>query len=135
MIPAATRQAAHQLHINTGHRGRLRLARAVLIAGAPPAAIEAAKQRRCSVCTERIPPNSRLPASLPPPREVGQQLHVDLVILKDSLHVSVVYRWYIAMFLATMLWLYPNLSGVVTPWSPLSQAEDQSDKVGLMNHG
>jgi hypothetical protein len=49
--------------------------------------------------------------------------------------VSVVYRWYIAMFLATMLGLYPNLSGVVTPWSPLSQAEDQSDKVGLMNHG
>ena len=48
--------------------------------------------------------------------------------------VSVVYRWYIAMFLATMLGLYPNLSGVVTQWSPLSQAEDQSDNVGLMNH-
>ena len=84
-IPAAVRQAVHQLHINTGHRSRLRLARALLIAGAPASAIEAAKQLKCSVCAERKPPKPRLPASLPPPREVGQQVHIDLVILEDSL--------------------------------------------------
>lgn len=29
-----------------------------------------------------------MPASLPPPRQVGQQVHFDLIILEDSLHQS-----------------------------------------------
>ena len=84
-IPAVIRQAVHRLHVNTDHRHPLRLARALLIAGAPTQAFEAAKRLRCSVCAERKPPKPRLPASLPPPREVGQQVHVDLLIIEDTL--------------------------------------------------
>ena len=84
-IPQAVRQAVYQLHVNTGHRSRLRLARALLISGAPASAIEAAKQLKCSICAERRGPKPRPPASLPPPRNVGEQAHIDLVVLEDSL--------------------------------------------------
>ncbi len=85
MIPAAVKAAVQHLHINTGHRNPLRLARALLVCGAPKEAILAAKNLKCSVCLERRPPKPRLPASLPPPREVGQQVHVDLLLVEDSL--------------------------------------------------
>lgn len=84
-ISPAVRQAVMRLRINTGHRSNLRLARALLVAGAPKEAVLAAKRLTCSVCAERQPPKVRLPASIPPPRQVGQQIHVDLMILDDSL--------------------------------------------------
>ena len=83
-ITPAVRQAVMRLHINTGHRSNLRLARALLVAGAPREAVVAAKRLSCSICAERQPPRPRLPASLPPARQVGQQAHIDLMILDDS---------------------------------------------------
>lgn len=87
-IPQAVRQAVFQLHVNSGHRSRLRLARALLIAGAPQSAIEAAKQLKCSVCAGRRAPKARPPSSLPPPRNVGDHARIDLVVLEDSLRKS-----------------------------------------------
>lgn len=84
-IPAEIKNAVFRLHVNTGHRSSQRLARALLVSGAPPAAVIAAKQLRCSVCQERKRPKARPPSSLPPPRNVGQQIHIDLVILEDSM--------------------------------------------------
>ena len=84
-IPQAIRQAVHQLHVNTGHQSRLRLARALLIAGAPAPAIEAAKQLKCSICAQRRGSKPRPPASLPLPRDVGEHVRIDLVMFEDSL--------------------------------------------------
>ena len=53
-IPAVVRQAVFQLHVSTGHRSRLGLARALLISGAPASAIEAAKQLKCSLVFQRL---------------------------------------------------------------------------------
>ena len=89
-IPAAIRHAVYRLHVNTSHRSNQRLARALLIAGAPKEAVLAAKRLKCDVCAERRSPKARPPAALPPPRDVGQQLHLDLVILEDSLRQSYV---------------------------------------------
>ena len=83
-IPASVRQAVRRLHENTGHRSPLRLARALVIAGAPPQAVIAAKQLRCSVCEERRPPKSRRPASLPGPREPGEQVALDIFDAFDA---------------------------------------------------
>ena len=83
-IPASVRQAVRRLHENTGHRSPLRLARALVIAGAPPQAVMAAKQLRCSVCEERRPPKSRRPASLPGPREPGEQVALDIFDAFDA---------------------------------------------------
>lgn len=88
VIPTAVRNAVHRLHTNTGHRSNNRLARALLIAGAPREAVLAAKRLKCSICAERKSPKARMPASLPPPREVGQQVHIDLLLLDDSLRRS-----------------------------------------------
>ncbi|CAK9109164.1 unnamed protein product [Durusdinium trenchii] len=85
LISPAIKNAVYRLHVNTGHRSNQRLARALLVAGAPHDAVLAAKRLKCSVCRERQPPKPRLPASLPPPREVGQQVHVDLLQIEDSL--------------------------------------------------
>lgn len=78
-IPAAVRQAVHKLHVNTGHRSVKRLARALVICGAPTEAVIAAKQLDCSVCKERRQPRVRPAATLPVPRDTGDQVHVDLV--------------------------------------------------------
>ncbi|CAE6915744.1 RE2 [Symbiodinium sp. CCMP2592] len=83
-IPTAVRQAVRRLHENTGHRSPLRLARALVIAGAPPEAVIAAKQLRCSVCEERRPPKARRPASLPGPREPGEQIALDIFDAFDA---------------------------------------------------
>ena len=60
-VSAAVRQAVRRLHENTGHRSPKRLARALVIAGAPPEAVIAAKQLRCSVCEEKRPPRIQRP--------------------------------------------------------------------------
>ena len=87
-ISPAVRNAVFRLHVNTGHRHPLRLARALIVCGAPAETVAAAKMLKCSVCRERRQPKSRAPASLPPPREVGQQIHIDLVVLEDALKRS-----------------------------------------------
>jgi len=87
-ISPAVRNAVFRLHENTGHRHPLRLARALIVCGAPAETVAAAKMLKCSVCRERRQPKSRAPASLPPPREVGQQIHIDLVVIEDVLKRS-----------------------------------------------
>ena len=58
----------------------MRLARALLIAGAPPSAMEAANL--CRATSSQTSPAS-ITSSCP---KVGQQVHVDLVILTDALN-------------------------------------------------
>ena len=82
-IPASIRAAVARLHENTGHRSTRRLARALTIAGAPSTVVRAAKQHKCSICMERAPPKSQRPASLPHPRDVSDQVHIDLVEVAD----------------------------------------------------
>ena len=88
MIPPEIKNVVYRLHINTGHRSPKRLARALLISGAPHAAVVAAKNLQCAVCKERRSPKPRPPGGLTPPREVGQQIHLDLVLLDDSMRRS-----------------------------------------------
>ena len=83
-IPASLRLAVKRLHENTGHRSSLWLARALLVCGAPREAVQAAKELKCEVCAERKMPRPRLPASLTPPRDVGEQAHIDLVVVEDA---------------------------------------------------
>ena len=82
-VPAGVRAAVLRLHQNTGHRSGKRLARALAIAGAPSEAILAAKQLQCSVCKEHQAPKVRRPASLPLPKDMGDQVHVDLLEVED----------------------------------------------------
>ena len=78
------RRAVLKLHQNTGHRHPLRLARALAMCGAEKTLIKAAKELRCEVCHERPPSlGTRLPASLPAPRQAGQRLFSDLFSIKD----------------------------------------------------
>jgi hypothetical protein len=58
-IPAAIRAAVKRLHESTGHRSNRRLARALVIAGAPKEVVTAAKHLRCSLCDEKKRPKSR----------------------------------------------------------------------------
>ena len=82
-IPAAIRAAVARLHDQTGHRSNRRLARALTIAGAPASAIQAAKQHKCSICAERAAPKSQRVGSLPNPRDVSDQVHIDLLEAED----------------------------------------------------
>ena len=91
-VPAAVRQAVSRLHANTGHRSNRRLARALVIAGAPAEVVQAAKTLKCSICAERKRPKAQRPASLPAPKDVGDQVHVDLFELFD-IHDN---RFYVA---------------------------------------
>ena len=79
----AQQQAVLRLHQNTGHRSPLRLAKALAIAGACPEVIKAAKELKCETCMENRRPASHQPSSLPKPRHFGDQVHVDLVAVKD----------------------------------------------------
>ena len=83
-IPHAIKLAVKRLHENTGHRSNRRLARALTISGAPREVIQAAKYHRCSVCAERKTPKARRPASLPTPKDVSDQIHVDIFEAFDS---------------------------------------------------
>ncbi|CAK9020086.1 unnamed protein product [Durusdinium trenchii] len=58
-IPAAIKNAVYRLHVNTSHRSNQRLARALLICGAPKEAVLAAKRLKCPVCAERRNPKPR----------------------------------------------------------------------------
>ena len=78
VIPTVVRQALRRLHENTGHRSPQRLAGALVIAGAQMEAVIAAKQLRCSLCDERRPAKVQRPASLPAPRQPGDQVAVDI---------------------------------------------------------
>ena len=80
----AQRQAVQRLHVNTGHRSPLRLAKALMLAGASPEVIKAAKEIRCETCHETQRPKSHMTASLPKPRQFGDQMHIDLVAVKDG---------------------------------------------------
>ena len=126
VIPGAIRAAVHRLHVNTGHRSNLRLARALLICGAPREAVLAAKRLKCDVCMERKPPKARLPASLPPPREVGQQVHIDLVLVEDSMKKSYVVAHatdHVSRFQAAQVLEDKSTASVIkflkTHWMPL----------------
>ena len=68
-IPASIKAAVARLHANTGHRSTRRLARALTIAGAPAMVIRAKKPQR--------------PASLPHPRDVSDQVHMDILEAYD----------------------------------------------------
>ncbi|CAE7278587.1 unnamed protein product, partial [Symbiodinium necroappetens] len=83
-ITPAIRAAVKRVHEATGHRPPRRLARALLLSGAPPAAVQAARELKCDVCAERRAPRSRRVASLPAPRAVGEQMHVDLLVTEDA---------------------------------------------------
>ena len=85
VIPSAIRSAVFRMHVNTGHRSPARLARALLISGAPKEAVIAAKTLKCSICDERKVPKTRRPASLPTPQQVGKQLHIDLLVIEDAM--------------------------------------------------
>ena len=84
-IPAAIRHAVKRLHENTGHRSNRRLARALMISGAPP------ELHRCSVCQEMQGPKPQRPMSLPVPKEVSDQVHIDILEVWDCAGV----RYYV----------------------------------------
>ena len=84
VIPGSVKATIRPLHENTGHRSNTRLARALTLAGAPLEAIVAAKRHQCAVCQERKPPKVRRPASLPTPKDLGDQVHLDLLEIEDA---------------------------------------------------
>ena len=47
-VPASIRSALRRVHEATGHRPPMRLARALLLSGAPPSAVQAARELRCA---------------------------------------------------------------------------------------
>ena len=83
-VPGAVKTAIRRLHENTGHRSNLRLARALAISGAPPMVVHAAKVHRCSICDEKRAPKARRPASLPTPKDAGDQANVDMIEIFDA---------------------------------------------------
>ena len=82
-ISPVIRQAVRRLHENTGHRSNRRLARALVVAGAPPKVVKAARCLKCSVCEERKGPKTRRPASLPVPKNTSDQVHIDIFEAED----------------------------------------------------
>ncbi|CAK9107120.1 unnamed protein product [Durusdinium trenchii] len=84
-IPSAIRLAVKRLHENTGHRSNRRLARALVLSGAPKEVVLAAKSLKCSICDEKKRPKSRRPTSLPTPKDVSDQVHLDIF---ESVDVS-----------------------------------------------
>ena len=80
---SAQRQAVLRLHQNTSHRASCRLAKALAIAGTSPKVIRAAKEIKCDVYVENAKPPPHRPVSLPRPRQFGDQVHVDLVSVKN----------------------------------------------------
>ena len=81
---AGDRKMAKHLHEVTGHRPPLRLARALLITGADPMLIKAAKEHKCEICHETKRPGTRRPASLPRVRNFNDHLYADLISVHDS---------------------------------------------------
>jgi len=77
-------KAVYRLHQNTGHTSRRRLARALIIAGAPPEAVKAAKMLKCTVCDENKKPQTRMATALPRVEHPGDHVCADLFSMKDS---------------------------------------------------
>ena len=77
------KQALRRLRENTGHRSPKRLARALQVAGACPQVVHAARHFQCAVCNEQKAPKARRPASLPSPKDTGDQVHLDIFELFD----------------------------------------------------
>ncbi|CAE7410514.1 unnamed protein product, partial [Symbiodinium sp. CCMP2456] len=77
-------KAVYRLHQNTGHTSRRRLARALIIAGAPPEAVKAAKMLKCTVCDENQKPQTRMATALPRVEHPGDHVCADLFSMKDS---------------------------------------------------
>lgn len=84
-IPSSIKLAVKRLHENTGHRSNRRLARALVLSGAPKEVVMAAKMLRCSLCDEKKRPKSRRPSSLPTPKDVSDQVHIDIFECSDIL--------------------------------------------------
>jgi transposase InsO family protein len=83
-IDPAVMRLVVKLHQNTGHRSNKRLARALIIAGAPAEAVRAAKNLKCDVCQESKSAKSRRPAALPRARDVNDVAHIDLVQMEAA---------------------------------------------------
>ena len=83
-ISPQVKQAVFRLHENTGHRSGRRLARALLVCGAPKEAVVAARNLKCSICSEKRAPRARRPATLPQTSQVGAKAHIDLLMLEDA---------------------------------------------------
>ena len=81
--PLQDRKMALHLHMVTGHRSPLRLARALVITGASPSLIRAAKELKCEVCHEIQPVKTRRPASIPRARNFGDRVYADLMSVQD----------------------------------------------------
>ena len=82
-LPVGVKHALRRLHENTGHRSGKRLARALAIAGAPANVVKGALHLRCSICDEHRAPKARRPTSLPTPKDVGDQVHIDIFEVFD----------------------------------------------------
>ena len=82
-VSSKTMQAIKRLHEATGHRSTKRLARALVITGAPIEAVMAAKRLKCSICDEKRRAKPRRPMSIPIPKDVNDQVHIDLVVVQD----------------------------------------------------
>ncbi|CAK9071940.1 unnamed protein product [Durusdinium trenchii] len=82
-VSSAVRQAVKRLHENTGHRSNRRLARALVLSGAPKEVILAAKTLKCSFCDEKRRPKSHRPTSLPTPKDVSDQVHINIFECSD----------------------------------------------------
>ena len=82
-VSQGVKQALRRLHENTGHRSPKRLARALAVAGAPPQVVHAARHLKCALCDEQKAPKARRPASLPSPKDAGDQVHLDIFELFD----------------------------------------------------
>ena len=87
-IPSSIKAAVRRLHVNTGHRSNKRLARALVLCGAPKEAVVAAKTLKCDVCDEKKSPKTRRPATLPSVKDVGAQAHIDLLVVEDAFKQS-----------------------------------------------
>ena len=71
---SGSQSSREEAPLHPGHRSNRRLARSLAIAGAPPEAIAAAKSLQCSICQERRPPRVTRPATLPTPKDAGDQV-------------------------------------------------------------
>ena len=56
----------------------------IAISGAPAEAIYAAKHHKCDIRHEKRQPKARRPASLPTPKDAGDQANIDLLDVVDS---------------------------------------------------
>lgn len=84
VVPTREQRAAvMRLHQNTGHRDPKRLARALVLAGASPEVVKAAREIKCDICQEHRKPRAHRPSSLPKPRNFCDQVHMDLFLMKD----------------------------------------------------